>query len=65
MYQRDNRLAFENGETTNYVFSPREVELAVIDTTDPTLDDVYSIPGSLLAREGDRERCPARRSPSA
>ena len=51
MFQRDNRLAFENGETTNYVFSPREVELAVIDTTDARLDDVYSIPGSLLARE--------------
>jgi hypothetical protein len=51
MFQKDNRLAFENGETTNYVFSPREVELAVIDTTDPALDDVYSIPGSLLARQ--------------
>jgi hypothetical protein len=52
-YQRDNRLAFENGETANYVFSPREVELAVIDTTDPALDDVYSIPASLLAREAE------------
>ena len=51
MFQKDNRLAFENGETTNYVFSPREVELAVIDTTDPALDDVYSIPGSLLSRQ--------------
>ena len=52
MFQQDNRLAFENGETTNYVYSPREVELAVIDNTDPALDDVYSIPGSLLARAG-------------
>ncbi|HET6440706.1 MAG TPA: cytochrome c biogenesis protein ResB [Anaeromyxobacter sp.] len=51
MFQRDNRLAFENGETTNYVFSPREVELAVIDTTDPGMDEVYSIPQSLLSRE--------------
>jgi len=51
LYQKDNRLSFEVGETTNYVFSPREVELAVIDTTDPNLDDVYSIPGSLLSRE--------------
>jgi hypothetical protein len=51
MFQKDNRLAFENGQTTNYVVSPREVELAVIDTTDPAMDDVYSIPGSLLARE--------------
>ena len=53
LYQKDNRLAFENGETANYVSSPREAELAVIDTTDPTWDDVYSIPGSLLKREGD------------
>jgi hypothetical protein len=53
MFQRDNRLAFENGETTNYVFSPRDVELAVIDTTDPALDEVYSIPGSLLARQAE------------
>jgi hypothetical protein len=53
MFQRDNRLAFENGETTNYVFSPREVELAVVDSTDPALDDVYSIPGSVLARQGE------------
>ena len=52
MFQQDNRLAFENGETTNYVSSPREVELALIDSTDPALDDVYSIPGSLLARQG-------------
>ena len=51
MFQRDNRLAFENGETSNYVFSPRDVELAVIDTTDAKQDDVYSIPGSLLAHE--------------
>ena len=52
LYQKDNRLAFENGETTNYVSSPREPELAVIDTTDPAFDDVYSVPGSLLSREG-------------
>lgn len=53
MFQRDDRLTFEVGETTNYVTSYRDVELAVIDTTDPAMDDVYSIPGSLLAREAD------------
>jgi hypothetical protein len=52
MFQRDDRLAFEVGQSTNYVTSYRDVELAVIDTTDPAMDDVYSIPGSLLAREG-------------
>jgi hypothetical protein len=50
MFQRDDRLAFEVGQTTNYVFSLRNVELAVIDTTDPAFDDVHGIPGSLLAR---------------
>jgi len=50
MFQRDDRLAFEIGQSTNYVVSFRDVELAVIDTTDPAMDDVYSIPGSLLAR---------------
>jgi hypothetical protein len=52
MFQRDDRLAFEVGQSTNYVTSYRDVELAVIDTTDPVMDDVYSIPGALLAREG-------------
>jgi ResB-like family len=32
------------------VSSLREVELAVIDTTDPNFDDVHGIPGSLLSR---------------
>jgi hypothetical protein len=53
MFQRDDRLAFEVGQTSNYVFSLRDMELAVIDTTDPAYDDVRGIPGSLLAREGD------------
>jgi hypothetical protein len=53
MFQRDDRLAFENGQTTNFITSFRDVELAVIDTADPTYDDVYSIPGRLLAREAD------------
>jgi hypothetical protein len=53
MYQRDDRLSFEVGETTNYVFSPREVELAVVDTIDPGFDEVYSVPGSLLARSSE------------
>jgi len=53
LYQRDDRLAFENGETTNFITSFRDVELALVDTADPTYDDVYSIPGRLLAREAD------------
>jgi hypothetical protein len=51
-FQVDMQMAIEEGGTANYVESPRESELAVIDTTDPASDDVYSIPESTLAREG-------------
>ena len=50
MYQVDMQLAIEEGQTVNFIESPREMELAVIDTTDPAQDDVYSIPATLLAR---------------
>jgi hypothetical protein len=53
MFQRDDQLRFRNGETTNFVSSTREPELAVIDGADATYDDVYSVPGSLLAHEAD------------
>ncbi len=50
--QVESQLAVEEGQTVNYVESPRELELAVIDVTDPAVDDVYSIPASRLARGG-------------
>ncbi|HEX9189034.1 MAG TPA: hypothetical protein VGB87_18290, partial [Vicinamibacteria bacterium] len=43
-YQVDARLAFEEGQTANHVEVPREVELAIVDVTDPSFDDVYGIP---------------------
>ncbi len=55
MYQVDMQLAIEEGQTVNFVESPREMELALIDTTDPAHDDVYSIPGTLLARAREVE----------
>lgn len=51
-FQVETRLAIEEGQTLNYVESPRELELAVADTTDPKKDEVYGIPESLLARGG-------------
>ena len=51
-FQVDTSMAIEVGQTVNYVESPRLMELAVIDTTDPAFDDVYSIPEATLAREG-------------
>jgi hypothetical protein len=52
-FQVDSQMAIEEGQTVSYTESPRESELAVIDTTDAAHDDVYSIPTSRLARGGD------------
>jgi hypothetical protein len=47
-FQVETQLAIEEGQTLNYV-EGKDVELAVIDTTDPAHDDVYSIPEAVLA----------------
>ncbi|BDG01122.1 cytochrome c biogenesis protein ResB [Anaeromyxobacter oryzae] len=52
MYQVETQMAIEEGATTNFIESPRQTELAIVDTTDPAADDVYSIPESLLAHAG-------------
>jgi hypothetical protein len=50
LYQVDTQLAIEEGQTINYVESPRELELALVDTTDPAFNDIHGVPASLLAR---------------
>jgi ResB-like family len=52
-FQVDSQLAVEEGQTVNFVESPRQLELAVIDTTDASFDDVYSIPAARLAGRGE------------
>ena len=52
MFQVETQLAVEEGQTVNFVESPRQLELAVVDTTDPAKDDVWSIPESRLQRGG-------------
>jgi len=52
-FQVDTQLVFEEGQTTNFVESPSHLELALIDTTGPGVDEVYSVPDRMLAREGD------------
>jgi hypothetical protein len=47
--QVDAQMAIEQGQTLNYTESPRQLELTVIDTTDPKYDDVYGIPETMLA----------------
>jgi hypothetical protein len=51
-YQTDAQLVFEEGQTANFVEVPREVELAVVDSTDPAVDDVYGVSERALARGG-------------
>jgi hypothetical protein len=52
LFQVDTRLAIEEGQTINFVESPRDHELAIVDVTDPGHDDVYGVPEALLAAGG-------------
>ena len=52
VFQIDTRMAIEEGQTVNYVESPREMEVVVRDVTDPRQDDVYGVSESLLSRGG-------------
>jgi len=51
-YQTDARLVFEEGQTTDFVEVSHEVELALVDQTDPSFDDVYGVHEAALARGG-------------
>jgi len=46
--QVETQLAIEEGQTVDFVDSPRDMELAIVDSTDADHDDVYGIPESLL-----------------
>jgi hypothetical protein len=52
MMQVDTNMSIEVGQTVNYVQSYKNAELAVIDVTDPTWDEVYSVPDTLLSKGG-------------
>src|SRR5512138_3396043 len=51
-FQVDGRLAIEEGQTVDFVEIPRHMELAVVDTTDASSDEVFGIPETTLARGG-------------
>ena len=51
LLSRESFLHLREGEAKNYTEADRQVELAVIDTTEPDLDRVVSIPQGLLARK--------------
>ncbi|MBA3963950.1 MAG: cytochrome c biogenesis protein ResB [Chthoniobacterales bacterium] len=52
LYARETQMRLDNGQTLGYSEAPREVELAVIDVTDPSFDQVVSVPEEVLARGG-------------
>lgn len=52
LYARETQMRIDAGQTLGYSEAPREVELAVIDVSDPQFDQVVSIPEAVLARGG-------------
>lgn len=50
LLQEDFQMRLDEGQTSNYSESPLENELAIVDTTDPTFDQVTAIPAELLAK---------------
>jgi len=52
LFARETQMRIDEGQTLGYSEAAREVELAVIDVTDPTFDQVVAIPEEVLARGG-------------
>lgn len=52
LFARETQMRIDEGQTLGYSEAPREVELAVIDVTDPNFDQVVAIPESVLVRGG-------------
>lgn len=50
--QVDTRMTLQEGETTAFLEDYRAVELALIDTSDPSGDRVHAVPASRLAKGG-------------
>ncbi len=52
LWQKESMMRLDQGETKAYSESSRQIELAVIDTTDPKFDDVVAIPTAALEQLG-------------
>ncbi len=52
LFARETQMRIDDSQTLAYSEAPREVELAVIDSTAPDSDQIVSIPEAILAREG-------------
>ena len=51
LFARETQMRIDEGQTLAYSEAPREVELAVIDVSDPNFDQVVAIPEKILARQ--------------
>jgi hypothetical protein len=51
IFQKESQMPLDEGETKNYSESYRDIELAVMDTTDPKFNEVVAIPQAVL-RDG-------------
>jgi hypothetical protein len=54
VYQVDSQMAIEVGQTVNYI-EGKEMELALVDVTDPAKDEIFGVPDGRLARGGTVE----------
>ena len=52
MLSKESSMPIEIGQSSNYSESAKDLELALIDTSNPDYDEVTSIPWDLLSREG-------------
>ncbi|BDU71250.1 cytochrome c biogenesis protein ResB [Mesoterricola silvestris] len=52
-FQVETNMSIENGQTVNWLESPRDFELTVTDVTNPALPQAYGVPESLLAKGKD------------
>jgi hypothetical protein len=52
LFARETQMRIDEGQTLGYSEAPREVELAVIEVTDPGFDQVVAIPEKILAQQG-------------
>jgi hypothetical protein len=52
LYARETQMRLDEGQTLGYSEAPREVELAVIDISDPNFDQVVAIPERVLEQGG-------------
>jgi len=53
LFQVESNMRFEEGEAKNYSESTRHTELAIVDVTDPTFDEVVAVPDHALAHKSE------------